>query len=516
MDYPIIVYRQLFSESTLEKLMSFVVILQDDVMITMRVSKFFLENLYTGFNLSDLSQPSTSYLLPIILSPLFFLPDNVALIIVSSLSVIVIIMITFILLNGFQKSSSLRYLLITIFLTNQTTLAFASSGWEIIFQTLFILLVWKLTLDSSESIKLINYLLIGLLASIGFLIRSDSIFLLSGAALYILTSKRIKFILASAIAFLSPTMIYFYFQMSWFGNVFPTTARLKANYLIDFGYMFRYQISLIFSNSAALWVLVTMIIGIVLLLMRRLDYKVSLILLSIFLSFTYNFVVSDVFPYGRMYLPTLAISILFIGHSLDRSLEHKNLNKSGYSFIRIFTYIYLIFSLIINLRFFATDFLLTRIESLEKPVNLHPTIEQYYLSRYISENIPQNDGAIGVMWLGTTGFYLIDYEIADFLGKADELIAITEVRSGPPGHNKWNTQLSFEKWNPAIVFSDIGTYNKIIADGCPIDFDYDWAFSDDILCSALNRGYIIHRPYDQFNQILLVRDDVYKQRIKFN
>jgi len=36
-------------------------ILPDDVMITMRVSKFFLAHGYPGFNLSDLSQPSSAF-----------------------------------------------------------------------------------------------------------------------------------------------------------------------------------------------------------------------------------------------------------------------------------------------------------------------------------------------------------------------------------------------------------------------------------------------------------------------
>jgi hypothetical protein len=55
----------------LRKLKDIHIILPDDVMVTMRVSKFFLAHGYPGFNLTDLSQPATSYLWPILLSPFF-------------------------------------------------------------------------------------------------------------------------------------------------------------------------------------------------------------------------------------------------------------------------------------------------------------------------------------------------------------------------------------------------------------------------------------------------------------
>ena len=67
------------SNNFYEKIKNIKVILEDDVMISMRVSKFFLENGFPGFNLTDISQPSTSYIYPIIISPLFMIfPDNIA------------------------------------------------------------------------------------------------------------------------------------------------------------------------------------------------------------------------------------------------------------------------------------------------------------------------------------------------------------------------------------------------------------------------------------------------------
>lgn len=62
------------------------VILDDDVMITMRVAKVFLRQGYPSFNRSDLSQPATSYALPLVAALLFkLLPDNLALLVAAAI-----------------------------------------------------------------------------------------------------------------------------------------------------------------------------------------------------------------------------------------------------------------------------------------------------------------------------------------------------------------------------------------------------------------------------------------------
>jgi hypothetical protein len=83
-------------------------------------------------------------------------------------------------------------------------------------------------------------------------------------------------------------------------------------------------------------------------------------------------------------------------------------------------------------------------------VNPHGTSRNYLLAEWINANLNPADGPIGLFWLGTS-FYLRRFEVADFLGKGDEQIAATPVRYGAPGHNKWNFNLTLQKWNPQAI-----------------------------------------------------------------
>ena len=78
----------------------------------------------------------------------------------------------------------------------------------------------------------------------------------------------------------------------------------------------------------------------------------------------------------------------------------------------------------------------------------------------MEKNLEPTDGSIGLYWLGI-GYHLPSFEIADFLGKADELIASQPVKWGPPGHNKWNTGATIRKWNPQVIFPSISDLRDI-------------------------------------------------------
>jgi len=73
-----------------------------------------------------------------------------------------------------------------------------------------------------------------------------------------------------------------------------------------------------------------------------------------------------------------------------------------------------------------------------------PTAQQFVISKWIEKNLDPKDGAIGFYYLGVS-YHLPTFEIADFLGKADEVIAISSVKWGPPGHNKWDTEKTLGK-----------------------------------------------------------------------
>ena len=80
-----------------------------------------------------------------------------------------------------------------------------------------------------------------------------------------------------------------------------------------------------------------------------------------------------------------------------------------------------------------------------------PTSQQFVIAKWIERNLQHSDGAIGLFHLGV-GYHLPGFEVADFLGKADEIIATSKVKWGPPGHNKWDIDQTLNKWNlQAIV-----------------------------------------------------------------
>ena len=106
----------------------------------------------------------------------------------------------------------------------------------------------------------------------------------------------------------------------------------------------------------------------------------------------------------------------------------------------------LLFSLSIGsflLQFFAGGII--------SPVANHvdPQAQQLAVADFIMKRLSPTDGAVGVFYLGAVSFALPEFEIADFLGKADEQIAQLNPKWGPPGHNKWNIELTLRKSNPA-------------------------------------------------------------------
>src|SRR6185312_2740070 len=78
------------------------------------------------------------------------------------------------------------------------------------------------------------------------------------------------------------------------------------------------------------------------------------------------------------------------------------------------------------------------------------TAQQFFISRWIANNLAPSDGSIGFFVLGVS-YDLPQFEIADFNGVADESIATRKAGKGMPGHNKWDVNTTLEKWNPQAI-----------------------------------------------------------------
>lgn len=76
---------------------------------------------------------------------------------------------------------------------------------------------------------------------------------------------------------------------------------------------------------------------------------------------------------------------------------------------------------------------------------------QVALAPVIRAHIRPEDGQVGLFWLGALSYYLPEFAAADFLGKADPVIARTPVHWGPVGHNKWDFAWSLRERHVAVV-----------------------------------------------------------------
>ena len=76
-------------------------------------------------------------------------------------------------------------------------------------------------------------------------------------------------------------------------------------------------------------------------------------------------------------------------------------------------------------------------------------VSQMALIRPLRAAFSPDEGSLGVFYLGTLPYYMSDYHVVDFLGKADKVIAHQPVRGATDaiGHNKWNYEHSFGKAN---------------------------------------------------------------------
>jgi hypothetical protein len=135
--------------------------------------------------------------------------------------------------------------------------------------------------------------------------------------------------------------------------------------------------------------------------------------------------------------------------------------------------------------------------------NLPVTVKQLLIAEWVANRLTPANGAIGLFYLGIS-FHLPAFEVADFLGKADEMIAGMPVKWGPPGHNKWDVDATLRKWAPqAIIAGSRGfprTESEIKAAAAMLAERRDFAFLQDFLLNErlgreYVRCYILTLPY---------------------
>jgi hypothetical protein len=145
--------------------------------------------------------------------------------------------------------------------------------------------------------------------------RIDAALLVGPIAVgYLLSAKRTTAPVVGIVTAVTLIGIYAVFQWHWFHQFLPTTARLKANYLVPPSYQAKYFLRAIASGAAAGFVPVILVTH-----YRRLMRSSMLVKAAVggvALEYVYAYMVSDVFSGARMYLAPLAVSLVAVA-SLD-------------------------------------------------------------------------------------------------------------------------------------------------------------------------------------------------------
>jgi hypothetical protein len=449
-------------QSSLKEKIAFVsnadVHLQDDVMITMRAAKFVNELKKPTFNRTEDAQAATSWLLPLAAAPILGrLPDGLALLTVSALGFIALVMAAFFASKSF-RSRELGMCLFALLLFNRTSLTYGFTGWEHLFQSFFVVLAIVVTL-SKPKVNMRDVIVVAIASAVAFLFRGDCVFILMGLFLQVLTDKRATKVQMGAAIMLFLFIVggVFAYYTYMFGHFMPTTAKLKIGATPSVMYVVEYLVKNGLMRFSS--ITICLITGGIFLLRGNMSHKV--VFAGVIVNFIYAIAVSDVFPDGRMFLH-IGISLIAIMSLSERALQDKLevkllLNERAVS-LRIqiacvlAIFVYSIAPLIQSAK-----------KSCTRQINdqLSNEAQQYLLAKWIEKHLKPEDGPVGWFYLGPS-FHLMQFEAADFLGKADVDIAMTEMKWGPPGHNKWDIEKTIIKWDPQVILFPVNPFNAEI------------------------------------------------------
>lgn len=504
------------SQTGLELLSSAPVHASDDVMISLRAGHILLETGKPAYNRQDLAQPSTSYLAPYIFAVLdsrLPYPHNVYAYLALGLLASLLTLYVFV---YYSRPAWLGFLVALGFVSTQTHLLFSLNGWDHLIQGFFTTLAIALFLKDTQrrpSLLLIVSILLGLAVAM----RPDAALIAVSIIAGMLLGRRQRrsAILFGAIPFAVIITAVLATNLMQFQTLTPTTARLKIGATPSLEYAITYAEQNLLESFTALSVFSLLLIIFLLFVLFSLLLRIRLprpeahlIVIAAVATAAFSFFNSDVFPGARMFwTPAAAIAItgLLVTREYARSkLRHATLEYSGVRRPFVFDIAQrpgirrgaqgIALSILVLIGFVLT-FNKAR-TSLIEGYDPHRTAEaqQFSITQWMNDRLSPDDGSIGLFYLGMA-FHLPDFEIADFLGKSDEKIARTEVKWGPPGHNKWDIEATVQKWNPQAIIpaghSDIsreGDYARSLEE---LDARNFWGFGP-----ALRASETVRTQYD--------------------
>lgn len=446
--------------SLLSRLLSSPVHLADDVMVTVRSGEMILQTSAPSFNRDDLAQAATSYIAPYLFAVLsLILPFNAAVVMFAGLGLLAVAG-TFAVIAAQSKSLINGALLVGALALTMTNTEFALNGWDHLLQGLVFAIAVAMVLTGTLTPR--RLIAISLLAAVGSVARPDGVIIAVAVLLVALMRSRHDLrstLLPTVLPFLAVVVVVLGLNVLQFGHLTPTTARLKTGAAPSLTYARDY----LFANGVESYTAftLTVVLGIsILLFLRRLPAMNSLVLLfAVTVTAVVAAINSDFFPGARMFwVPAVVLATVLAvclpglfraGPAFPLDDEGRIVTRSGpgiqWGLVIVTVGIATVVSAALGVRGAVVS---------QEALASSRTAQQYLATQWIEQNLEPQDGSVGVFYAGEAA-HLIAFEAADFLGKADELIATAPVVWGPPGHNKWDIGATLEKWRPQVILPTI-------------------------------------------------------------
>jgi len=451
------------NSSLLSSLISSPVHLSDDVMISLRSGNYIRLSGIPAFNKSDLAQPSTGWAAPYIYWAITAIaPQNLGVLLFALIG-FCFVLFTLITILVFTNNLFLSSLFIGLLTITNTNSLYALNGWDHLYQTFFLVFGLCLTLKARLEPKTI--LFISLSITLGTFCRLDGLPIALAILLIALfrSRKKREVIIFGIFPFIVSIFGAIFAANAKFGNYLPTTTRLKlgASPSIEYAFWYLFKNS-IFTFSVTVLFLILIVWGVS---NHANQPRIEYLILFPATLFTGGiaFLNSDYFQGGRMYwLPTLILIAFFSCSNSLGSQDRENvdslfgfktfLRNSFQKNIQKRFITYTLISVLLIASFCPNPKLLINkmIIDTEEEISISQTAKFYVATDWINANLLPGDGAIGLFYAGMA-FHLMKFDTADFLGKADELIARSDQKWGPPGHNKWDISATLQKWNPQAI-----------------------------------------------------------------
>lgn len=417
---------------------------RDDAYINFRAALHFYEHGVPYINPSEAIAATSSLFYVMMISPFFALtPAAVPVAMLFLLSIACAIATAWRASLLVERQHSVW--IFAAILLSPPFLFYGISAWEHVPQGLFVTIAFA-AIYHEKKLNAHQLALCTLMLAIAFLMRPDSApLIVLPAILCLLRLKDIqRHAIARPIIYLTLAaaclIAYLWMMLHFYGDIMPNTYYLKAT-----GYDHRWLGGLsymIHISKSSYYPLMLLTSGFYWFYHRQhIGEGRALIVSSLLLHALYVITIGgDAFSYGRFFYAPFAIMMVLFFHCVTRiQLTHRQ--SALASFVMV-------------IALFSSYHLSERIQIFkERQVNClfcinDAVVSQLALIRPLRAAFNPDEGSLGVFYLGTLPYYMSDYHVVDFLGKADTVIAHQPVRgSGAIGHNKWNYEHSFGKAN---------------------------------------------------------------------